>query len=160
MADEQLLKRIDRLESIEAIRTMVARYAEGADLKNDPVILGDLFAEDAIWEANGFGQYFGAKNIAQGLSDIAKNSIHWSLHYMVSPKITIDEQGDAATCDWYLWELARVSENQEPAKAHWVGGTYASKVKRIHGVWKFQHVSLTLKLLSPLDVDWKTLPSV
>ena len=43
MADEQILKRLDRLESIEAIRTMVARYAEGADLKNDPVILGDLF---------------------------------------------------------------------------------------------------------------------
>jgi len=40
MADEQILKRLDRLESIEAIRTMVARYAEGADLKNDPVILG------------------------------------------------------------------------------------------------------------------------
>jgi hypothetical protein len=77
MSDANLLKRLDKLESMEAIRNMVARYAEGADLKNDPVILGALFADDAIWEANGFGQYSGAKNIADGLSEIA-NQINFS----------------------------------------------------------------------------------
>lgn len=158
MAEPSLIRRIEQLEDIEAIRRMVARYALGADRKNDPEILGPMFTKNAIWEAAGFGHFVGAENIALGLSDIARKTIRWSLHYMVSPLIELHEDPSKASCHWYLWELARVVKDEATPQAHWIGGWYESELAKNDGIWKFQHVVLHSKLLSPLDADWTTLP--
>jgi len=158
MAEPSLIRRIEQLEDIEAIRRLVARYALGADRQNDPEIMGPMFSDEAIWEAAGFGRYVGAKNIAAGLADIARKTIRWSLHYMVSPLIELGEEPHQASCHWYLWELARVAEGSEMPRAHWIGGWYESALVKRHGAWKFQHVVLHPKLISPLETDWSTLP--
>ncbi|MBM3518297.1 MAG: hypothetical protein FJX56_10625, partial [Alphaproteobacteria bacterium] len=44
-----LEERITRLEDIEAIKRMLARYAQGADRNNDPNVLRELYTEDAVW---------------------------------------------------------------------------------------------------------------
>lgn len=158
MAETSLIKRIEQLEDTEAIRRLVARYALGADRQNDPEIMRPMFSEDAVWEASGFGHYVGAQNIASGLADIARKTIRWSLHYMVSPLIEFDGQPGHASCHWYLWELARVAEGDEMPRAHWIGGWYESALVKRNGTWKFQHVVLHPKLISPLETDWSTLP--
>lgn len=158
MAESSLIRRIEQLEDIETIRRLVARYALGADRQNDPEIMGPMFSDDAIWEAAGFGRYVGAQNIASGLADIARKTIRWSLHYMVSPLIELSEEPGRATCHWYLWELARVAQGDGEPRAHWIGGWYESQLVKRLDAWKFQHVVLHPKLISPLESDWSTLP--
>ena len=90
------------------------------------------------------------------LARIGRQSIRWSLHYMVSPLVEPDPDGRHARCHWYLWELARVGEHGE---AHWIGGWYASRLKKSRKGWRFTHVRLHLKLLSPHADGWTTLPA-
>ena len=76
--------RLARLEDIEEIRRLTIRYADGADRRNDPKMMRDLFAEDAVWEANGFGVFKGRTQILEGLREIASTAypipcITWSL---------------------------------------------------------------------------------
>lgn len=145
-----LAKRLDRLESAEAIRDLVGRYALGADRRNDPAIFRDLFTEDAVWEAAGFGRHEGRETILAAISAIAREQIVWTLHFMTSPIIEIDTEGEGARCRWWLWETSKIaSEPGAAAVAHWLGGTYDSRLRRDGGVWRFCHVTLALSLISP-----------
>lgn len=154
MKTADLALRLARLEDIEAIRALVARYALGADRNNDPDILGPLFAADAEWACEGFGHYRGRAEIASELARIGREGIHWSLHYMVSPLIEPDPDGCHARCHWYLWELARMADGE----ANWIGGWYESRLRKGRKGWRFTHVKLHLKLISPHADGWKTLP--
>ncbi|NTV12215.1 MAG: nuclear transport factor 2 family protein [Zoogloea sp.] len=160
MSTDTLAARLTRLEDIEAIRALVATYALGADRNNDPEIFGPLFAADAVWECEGFGRYEGADRIARELARIGRESIRWSLHYMVSPLVEPDPDGRGARCRWYLWELARVADGAAAdAVAHWIGGCYDTRLAKGAEGWRFTHVNLHLKLISPHADGWKTLPA-
>lgn len=153
-----LADRIARLEDMESIRQLVSAYGIAADRGNDPVMFDRLLTRDAIWEAEGFGRYEGAGEIVTALAAIGRDSIKWSLHYMVSPLIEIDAGGERATCKWYLWELARIADNAGGTPAHWIGGCYDTTVIREAGGWRFQHITLNIRLLSEYKEGWSELP--
>jgi len=150
---QDVADRLARLESSEAIRALVARYAIGADKRNDPDIMGPLFADDAVWEAEGFTKYVGRDVIAKGLAEVAASQILWTVHYMVSPLIELDADGNSARCRWYLWELATMDNNGRP-EDRWLGGWYDSKLRRETSGWKFAHVVLDIRLLTPAARPW------
>ena len=56
MTGSELEKRIDRLESIEAIKQLRALYCEICDDDHNPDRITQVFAEDAIWEAGEQGR--------------------------------------------------------------------------------------------------------
>ena len=58
-----LEKRIARLEDIEAIKQLKARYSHVCDDDHNPEKITALFAEDGIWESPDFGQAKGHKEI-------------------------------------------------------------------------------------------------
>ena len=91
-----LEERITRLEDVEAIKSMITTYARGADRNNDPEILAPLYTEDAIWEAEGFGRHEGIAAISREMAKVGRETILWSLHYMVSPDIKIANDGRSA----------------------------------------------------------------
>ncbi len=153
-----LEERITRLEDIEEIKGMVVTYARGADRKNDPSILGPLYTEDAVWEAEGFGRHEGIEAISKAMVEVARDTILWSLHYMVSPEIKISEDGKSAECFWYLWELAKMPDDQGKPEDNLIGGWYETELIKTDAGWRFTHVTLCLKLITPAHQAWKTLP--
>ena len=80
---------------------MIATHTIGADRKNDPAIPGPLFCQRRDVELDGVAKYTGREVIAAGLSGLA-SFVTWSLHYMVSPLIEVDDAALTATCRWYL----------------------------------------------------------
>ncbi|MGQ3675822.1 nuclear transport factor 2 family protein [Xanthobacter sp. TB0139] len=146
----RLEERLARLESAEAIRNLVGRYALGADRRNDPEIFTGLFTEDAEWEAAGFGRFQGRDEIVDALSRIARETIVWTLHYMTSPIVEIDPDGAGASCRWWLWELSKITEQPgaEPV-AHFLGGTYEARLRQTPEGWRFAKVTLDLPLVTP-----------
>ena len=154
-----LQRQVQRLLDIEEIKNLVATYAEGADRKNDPQIMGPMFAEEAVWECPEFGMRFqGRTEVARALSETAQTDILWTLHYMVSPKVALGDDGQSATMSWYLWELARMRGKSDKVEAVWVGGTYDSQLVKRDGTWLFNHVTLHLKLVTPFEKGWADSP--
>lgn len=152
---DDLAARLQRLEDIEAIKWMIVRYAQGADQNNNVDIMLPLFADDAVWDA---GERFGRYKGKQAIQDFLKGSgsfIGWTLHYMVSPAIKIDDDGKTAQAFWYLWETANMPNQQTgETEAMWIGGTYDTELAKENGEWKFKTVNLKIKLLSPYTEGW------
>jgi hypothetical protein len=154
MAIDSMDLRLRRVEAAEAIRQLIARYAVGADRKNDPEILGPLFSADAVWEAQGVARLVGRVAIADGLAGLAGDFVTWSLHYMVSPLIAVDDAVQSATCRWYLWELCTMRQENGTTADTWYGGWYDSRLSVHDGTWLFDWVKLDARLASPNSVPW------
>ncbi len=154
---QDLEQRLDYLEACEAIRALIGRYATAADQRNNPAILQHLFHEDALWCAEGFGEYQGREQILAALSNIAQAQVLWSLHIMALPDIQITAQ-DQATATWMLWEVCTLAK--QPASitdvachltpapkpsTSCLGGFYHTQIRRnAQGEWRFDRVELKL----------------
>ena len=152
--------RLARLEARAEIGDLVARYALGADRKNDPAILGPLFAADAVWSAEGFSDLVGRDVIAAGLAGLAADRVLWSIHYMVSPLIELAADLRSGRCHWYLWELCTMAPaGGDPAQDSptdtWFGGWYDSDVVLAPEGWRFSRVKLDVRLQGEAVPSWQ-----
>jgi hypothetical protein len=146
--------RIARLEDIEEIRRLTIRYAHGADRRNDPRVMRELFSEDAVWESDGFGVFRGRARILAGLRDIARTRVSHTLHYMVAPLVDVGSDRRSARASWRLWELAHVKDDTN-SKFHPVmaGGDYTCRLVRIDSKWRLQHVRLNISTVIRCSAD-------
>jgi hypothetical protein len=149
-------RRLARLEAIEAIKGVIARYTDGADKRNDPAIMEPCFHEDAVWEAEGFGEYRGVATIAAALAEIARARITWSIHYMVLPTVTVEADGRRASCQWYLWELAKIRETDGTTNDSWFAAKYNSSLVKDAAGWRFTWLKLNPLLSVPVGMPWPT----
>ena len=62
---EALERRIRRLEDLEAIKQLKARYAAYCDANYDADALADLFTSDAVWDGGMLGRSEGREAIRQ-----------------------------------------------------------------------------------------------
>ena len=137
-------RRVAWLVAREEIRDVIARYALGGDRQNDPTIFRDLFSEDAVWEAAGFGRFEGRENILRELSQIGQEQIVWSLHFPVSPLIDLADDGHHAHAFWWLWELLTIRDGDEEANK-WLGANYDCDFVREPDGWKMHHLILNIR---------------
>jgi hypothetical protein len=147
-------RRLSRLEEIEAIKGVIARYTDGADNRNDPAIMGPLFHENGVWEAEGFGRHQGQSVIAAALAEIARTQITWSIHYMVLPTITLGPEEGKARCQWYLWELAKIRDPDRGTRDSWFAAKYDSILVKGPQGWQFAWLLLKPLLNCPVDEPW------
>lgn len=146
-------ERLRRIEARNSITDLVARYAHGADRKNDPAIMGPLFADDGVWLAEGFATFTGRAAIEEGLSSIAASRVLWSIHYMVAPLVELADDCLSARCSWYLWELCTMETDNGP-EDQWLGGWYDSILIWTGDEWKFSKVTLDIRLQGPATPGW------
>lgn len=146
-------ERLFRIEARHAITDLVARYAHGADRRNDPAMMQPLFHEDATWSAEGFATFHGVAAIGEGLARIAAAQVFWSIHYMIAPYVAFAADGRSATCRWYLWELSTMAAGTSE-EDRWLGGWYDSLVKFGNEEWKFASVTLDLRVQGTAMPPW------
>ena len=157
---ENLEARISRLEDIEAIKQLIARYAEASDKQNDPDLMVPLFTKDGALDiGSDYGRYQGHE-VLRAFFLTAPKIISWSLHYNIPSIIEVSDDGKSATASWYLWELANmpdpVKDEEVPV---WIGGTYTSDlVKEEDGEWRWTEVRLKMELMSPYEHGWVKKP--
>lgn len=153
MAD--LEHRIARLEAIESIKRVIARYARGADRNNDPAIMRPLFTEDAVWESKQYTRVEGREEIVETMSWGGTNIIKWAIHYMISPVIDIHEDLQSASAEWYLWEPMTARHTDGTDADTWSGSVYKAEFKRMgDDSWKIKYLNLDLKLLAKVGESW------
>lgn len=124
MTATHLEHRLARLEAVEAIRTLKARYAALADAKyQDGYRRVDddtmrrvaweqalCFTEDAIWEGGqGFGESLQGRAQLHGW--FQRSPWCFAVHYYGGANLQVD--GDHAHGIWRLWQLALREDNRE-----------------------------------------------
>ena len=133
-------KRITRLEDIEAIKQLKARYSHICDDDHNPDQIASVFAEDGVWESADFGQARGHEEIKKLFSGF-KEMFTFSQHNMMNPVIEIN--GNTATGIWYImgpWTL------REGEKENWMALRYDDDYIKINGEWKYQHLRVVLRM--------------
>lgn len=108
-----LEERIQRLEDIEAIKNVTARYSfninkgwNGKEVNADA--MPSIFAKDAKWESKAMNMYgTSLEQIVNGLPESTKN-VEFSMHSFTTPVIEVD--GDKATGNWLFWVASKHKE--------------------------------------------------
>ena len=150
--------RLRRLEDIEAIEQLIARYAKAVDHNGDPALAAPLFTGDAVWHCEGIGHWETLDGILRELRLNCTVFMPWAMHYMTQPIVDVAPDGLSATATCYLWELGKVTpEGGGPTEDTWIGGWYHAGCRKEGGAWKFARIDLTLKLFSAADKpSWET----
>lgn len=154
-------ERIRRLEDIEAIRHLKARYAEYADEKytddhrrkpQDELdrigrLQAGLFTEDAVWDG---GEHFG---VCEGRGAIyafvRKGGWSFAMHYFLNPRIDVD--GDTARARWMLWQVCTLVEGDTPC---WMSAIEDDEYRRTPDGWLMSRMTFRLKFMTRFDVPW------
>src|SRR5262245_29966130 len=127
--------RLQRLEDIEAIRTLLVRYGRELD-ERDFAAYGALFAQDGSWKGGmgtGTGPDAIAKMVAAGFEKMSPSLYEKSYHSMTS--FDVEVNGDTATA-WSRWTWIVVGADGRPLPER--AGHYEDTLVRDHGVWKFK----------------------
>jgi len=138
-------QRIQRLEDIEAIKTLKHTYAFHCDNGYDANSLAPLFTEDAVWDGGGLGVNKGREAIREFFS-ASPAMVPFAVHYLTNPIIEID--GDKAKGKWFLWEPMVFSEGNQ---AVWMSAQYSDEYVKINGEWMFNNVKIDIHMLSPYE---------
>lgn len=138
----ELEARIEKLEAIEAIRQLKARYCEICDDSHNPKEIVTIFTEDGIWEGEGIGRAKGHKEISKLFSDFQK-TISFSQHMVQNP--IIDVSGKIAVGRWYFFGMFKFYQNET---RRWQAARYQETYESIAGVWKIKHLKIAPPTMS------------
>ena len=87
-----LEERVDRLESIDAIKRLKAVYCMYRDAKYDTEGICSLFIEDGVWDGGpSFGRYEGHQQIRSFFERIS-GDILFAAHLVLNPIITVESR--------------------------------------------------------------------
>jgi hypothetical protein len=154
MTDRALEDRIRRLEDIEALKQLKARYAAYCDDDYNADGIAGLFTEDGIWDGGTMGCYDGRRAIHEFFS-VSDQAVPFAIHHVTNPILEVD--GDRATGEWYLWQPCTFSQGDQ---ALWMAGIYRDVYRRAGDSWLFEHVVITLRMLSPYQEGWARVPMI
>jgi len=138
----ELEKRITRIEDIEAIKQLKARYCDICDDMHNPDRIASVFAEDGIWESGDFGVAQGHEKIRELFSGF-KRLFSFSQHNITNPLIEIN--GDKATGVWYIMGPWTETEGN---KEIWMSARYDDDYVKINNEWKYQHLRVAVRMVA------------
>ena len=152
MAGPDLAERIRRLEDIEAIRELKARYCAYCDDDYDADGIASQFAEGGLWDGGPLGRAEGVEAI-RSFFRAAPGLVSFAIHHVTNP--SIDVRGDRASGRWYLFQPCTFARGD---RAIWMAARYDDTYVRVDEGWKFETVRLDLRFATPFDEGWAKRP--
>ena len=147
---DALAERIDRLESVEAIKKLKHIYMRYCDLGYPPDKLGPLFAEDAIWTGREFGHHRGRAAIEAFFGGVSAQIV-FAAHLAMNAIIEVD--GDRGTGKWRIFMPCTMLEEGRKV-SRWLLGDYEEEYVRLRGVWLFKKIDFLANYNVPFDQSW------
>lgn len=138
--DPSLSARIQRLEDIEEIRTVLLNYGRYLDAR-DFGAYSRLFAKDGEW-VGGFGTVEGPAAIQAFMEKNIPGPNKGNTYHLLS-NFVVDVHGDTATA-WSRWAFVIPGADGKPVIAQ--GGHYDDTFVRENGHWKFK------RRVAPVDI--------
>lgn len=147
MQDDQLMLRLDRLESRVAIAALASDYCHGFD-KRDEACFMNIWWQDCVWD---IGPPFGRFDGHEGVRAALHNELWpaWAMSQHVASNVVIEFTAtDCATmrCDVDCTGLLAGSP-----LATFVGASYYDEVERREGIWKIQRRKVTIHYFNSFE---------
>ena len=131
--DPALVARLQRLEDIEEIRTLLLDYGRYLDSRDLPAY-SRLFAKDGEW-VGGFGSAQGPAGILAFMEKNLGTAPNRTNTYHLLTNFVIDVKGDTATA-WSRWTFVTPGADAKPVIAQ--AGRYDDTLIRENGRWRFK----------------------
>ena len=147
---DDLARRIDRLESIEAIKKLKHLYMNYCDLGYPPAKLGPLFAKDAVWTSKDFGHHAGRAAIETFFGGISAQIVfaaHLAMNFI------IDVENDRGTGKWRILMPCTMMDKGKKV-SRWLLGDYVEEYVRLDGAWLFKRIDFVANFNVPSDQSW------
>ncbi len=145
-----LEERITRLEAIEEIKQLKARYCAVGDAPLDGDSIAALFTADAVWDGGRHGRHEGIPAIL-AIFKRTKEIAVFSAHLITNP--IIDVAGDQATGQW--WILCPGTRLQDGGKhAYWMLVRYDDTYVRRNGRWLIKSIKADFKFVALHRDGW------
>jgi hypothetical protein len=153
ITSEDLIRRLDVLESEGAIRRLMAEYLDARDLgTGSGTYIASLFSVDGIWEGvDRLAEVLGSHQGREAIERRFSASLPFSVHFLTNESISID--GDTAVGTWRYLQSAVLK-----GQAVWIAGRYRNDFVRIEGQWKFRHVRMEAMFVTPYEDGWVKTP--
>jgi uncharacterized protein (TIGR02246 family) len=145
--------RLARLEAIEDIKALKARYCALCDADYDPEGLAALFVQDGIWDGGEtFGRHEGRDAIRAFFNGVS-GTITFAAHLVLNP--IIDVRGpDTAMGKWRLIMPCTVAREDGSPEARWLLSAYDETYARVDGRWLFKTLTVTTNFYAPHLTGW------
>ena len=151
MLEVELGHRVARLEAIEEIKRLKARYCAYCDDNYDPDGIASLFIEDGVWDGERFGRHVGRGQIKAFFKSIS-GEIVFAAHLALNPIIEVEDESHA-TGQWRLIMPATVRTDGRN-EARWLVAAYVESYARVNGVWLFQSMHVHVNFFEPHEGSW------
>jgi hypothetical protein len=142
------MSKLQWLIDIEEIKQLKARYAAACDDGYAADRIAELFAVDAVWD----GGMMGYAETRDGIREFfagAAAVVGFAVHGISNP--LIDVRGDEATGHWYLLQPMVLKDTE---LSYWYCAQYEDQYVRTPDGWKFKHVKIHARALSPYDAGF------
>ena len=150
LTSEQIAARLQRLEDIESIKQLKARYCTFCDENYNPQGIASLFTEDGVWDGGDLGKAEGHAAIIK-FFERAPSAFSFAIHHVMNPIIEVD--GDRAVGRWYLLQPL-IRRRRDGEKAMWLAGRYEDEYVRIGREWKFKRLKFITRFLASYEEGW------
>ena len=153
MAVSDLERRVETLESIEAIKRLKHQYCAYCDDGYDADGIAAQFVEDGVWDAGAaFGRYEGREAIRAFFAGVS-SQIVFAGHLVMNERIDVDADSDSAHARW--WIVMPATMMMEGVKtAVWLLGEYDDRYVRRDGAWMYQTLSVNIHFVKPHRDGW------
>jgi len=142
---DALLRRIDELESRNAMRDLVTDYCRGFDSLNFDRFLS-IWWEDCVWDIGPpFGKFEGHAGIQRAVKEVLWPVWRESHHLTSNLKVEfIDPDTATGVCDVDCMGALRDNSVQM------ISATYTDRFTRRKGVWKIAHRGVVIHYFNPI----------
>ena len=153
MAVSDLERRVETLESIEAIKRLKHQYCAYCDDGYDADGIAAQFVEDGVWDAGAaFGRYEGREAIRAFFAGVS-SQIVFAGHLVMNERIDVDADSDSAHARW--WIVMPATMMMEGVKtAVWLLGEYDDRYVRRDGTWMYETLSVNIHFVKPHRDGW------
>lgn len=147
-----LEERITRLEDIEEIKKLKAKYALFLDDGYDAEKIAGIFAEDGEWIIEDF-VIKGQTAIKEQCRKLVKAQ-PWSCHNITPAVIEIDKDGRHAVGIFYVLAFLTMKNDSGKDEAFFLPGIFKDKFVKINGQWLFRKVEGLVRQAVPWTKGW------
>jgi hypothetical protein len=150
---ETLEARIRRLEDIEAIKQLKARYGQACDDDHNPDKVAALFVPDGLWAGENIGVHAkGHAAIKDYIGGVrASGRMRNSAHMFMNPIITVN--GDRATGEWRFVMCFTGKVGDGTLQYHRIIGFYEDVYVRVGDTWLYESLNVTVEESGPYTTE-------
>ena len=154
---DEVLRRLDEMESKAAIEQLMVAYMTAADRKADKgVHIAALFTEDGRWDS--VGPHGNPDWTAVGREALIRkfdrnvDRMPFAAHFLTNGAVQLD--GDTATGRWMYFQACTYRGNQPL----WIAGSYDNEFRRCDGRWLISQLRVCNFFTTPFGKGWVAVP--